>query len=112
MENNVSAKLSHARIGAQKARLVADLVRGKNVDLALRMLTFSDKKGAVILKKLIESAVANADQKKTMDMDKLFIHTLMVNEGPSLKRFRPRAQGRAYGVKKKTSHIIVTLAER
>lgn len=112
MNNLVNAKLSHARIGAQKARIVADLVRGKSVDLALRSLAFSDKKGAAIIKKLIESAVANAADKKTFQIDKLFIHTLMVNEGPSLKRFRPRAQGRAYGVKKKTSHILVTLAER
>jgi large subunit ribosomal protein L22 len=112
MKNVVTAKLSHARIGAQKARIVADLVRGKNVDIAIRSLAFSDKKAAVIIKKLIESAVANAENKKTFVVDRLYVHTLMVNEGPSMKRFRPRAQGRAYGVKKKTSHIQVVLAER
>jgi large subunit ribosomal protein L22 len=112
MDNFVTAKLSFARIGAQKARIVADLVRGKNVDSAIRFLTFSDKKAAHIIKKLIESAVANAQNKKTVLVDKLYVHTLMVDEGPSMKRFRPRAQGRAYGIKKKTSHIQVVLAER
>jgi large subunit ribosomal protein L22 len=112
MESLVVAKLSHARVGAQKARIVADLVRGQSVDTALRSLQFSDKKAAEIIKKLIESAVANAENKKIFQLDRLYIHTLMVNEGPSLKRFRPRAQGRAYGVKKKTSHIYVALAER
>ena len=112
MENSVNAKLSHARIGAQKARIVADLVRGQAVDVAIRSLGFSDKKGAYIIKKLNESAVANAKHKKIVQLDKLFVQTLTVDEGPSLKRFRPRAQGRAYGVKKKTSHIHVILAER
>jgi len=112
MESFVTAKLSYARIGAQKARIVADLVRGRSVDSAIRLLAFSDKKAAQIIKKLIESAVANAQNKKTFLMEKLYVHTLMVNEGPSLKRFRPRAQGRAYGIKKKTSHIEVVLAER
>jgi len=106
------AKLKYARIGAQKARLVADLIRGKNVDMALRTLVFSDQKAAQILKKLIESAVANAENVKSMQIDRLYVAKVMVNEGPSLKRFRPRAQGRAYGIKKKTSHIYVALAER
>lgn len=112
MEYQVTAKLSYARIGAQKARIVADLIRGKPVDKAIRALAFSDKKGAAIIKKLIESAVANAEDKKTFQVERLFVQTLTVDEGPSLKRFRPRAQGRAYGVKKKTSHIRVVLAER
>lgn len=112
MENTVTAKLSYARIGAQKARIVADLVRGKGVDVAIRSLAFSDKKAAAIIKKLIESAVANAENKKIFQVDKLYVQTLTVDEGPSLKRFRPRAQGRAYGVKKKTSHMRVILAER
>lgn len=112
MEYLVTAKLSHARVGAQKARIVADLVRGKSVDVAIRSLAFSDKKAAAIIKKLIESALANAENKKTFQVERLYVHTLMVNEGPSMKRFRPRAQGRAFGVKKKTSHIHVALAER
>lgn len=106
------ASLNYARVGAQKARLVADLVRGKNVDEALKTLTYLNKKTALLIKKLIESAVANADYKKTMNMDKLFIKSISVDQGPVLKRFRPRAQGRAFGVRKKLSHINVTLGEK
>ncbi len=106
------ASLNYARIGAQKARLVADLVRGKNVDDALKTLTYLNKKTALLIKKLIESAVANADYKKTMNMDKLFVKSISVDQGPVLKRFRPRAQGRAFGVRKKLSHINVTLGEK
>ena len=108
----VKASLKFARVGAQKARLVADVVRGKNVDDALKSLVFMNKKTAGMLKKLIESAVANADNKKTFDLDKLYVKKVWVDEGPSLKRWRPRAQGRAFGVKKKTSHINVILGER
>lgn len=106
------ASLKYARVGAQKARLVADLVRSKDVSQALKSLTFLNKKTALMIKKLIESAVANADYKKTMDLDKLFVKTITVDQGPVLKRFRPRAQGRAFGVRKKTSHINVVLEER
>ena len=106
------ASLNYARVGAQKARLVADLVRGKNVDEALKTLTYLNKKTALLIKKLIESAVANADYKKTMNMDKLFIKSISVDQGPVLKRFRPRAQGRAFGVRKKLSHINVILGEK
>lgn len=108
----VKASLNYARVGAQKARLVADVVRGRNVSDAIKVLTFMNKKTAGLIKKLIESAVANADQKKTIDLDKLYVKTLYVDQGPSLKRFRPRAQGRASGVKKKMSHINVVLDER
>jgi large subunit ribosomal protein L22 len=108
----VKASLNYARVGAQKARLVADLVRGKNVSEAIRVLTFMNKKTGLMLKKLIESAVANADYKKTMDLDKLYVKTVYVDQGPALKRWRPRAQGRAYGIRKKTSHINVVLDER
>ena len=106
------ASLNYARVGAQKARLVADMVRGKNVDEALKTLTYMNKKTAILIKKLIESAVANADYKKTMNMDKLFVKSISVDVGPVLKRFRPRAQGRAFGVRKKLSHINVTLGEK
>ncbi len=106
------AKLKYARVGAQKARLVADLVRGQGVSTALKTLTYLNKKSAVMIKKLIESAVANADYKKTMDLDKLYVKTIYVDKGPVLKRFRPRAQGRAYGVRKQTSHINVVLEEK
>lgn len=108
----VKAKLSFARVGEQKARLVANLVRGKNVSEALKTLHVLNKKSALIIKKLVESAVANADYKKTIDLDKLFIKTIYIDQGPVLKRFRPRAQGRATGVRKRTSHINVVLDER
>ncbi|MBX3017429.1 MAG: 50S ribosomal protein L22 [Bdellovibrionaceae bacterium] len=108
----VKAKLSYARVGAQKCRLVADLVRGQSVDTAIKELTFLNKKSAYMIKKLIESALANADYKKTIDLDKLYVKTITVDEGPVLKRFRPRAQGRATGVRKRMSHINVVLDER
>lgn len=108
----VKASLRYARVGAQKARLVADVVRGKDVNEAVKLLTFMNKKTAVMLKKLIESAVANADYKKTIDVDNLYVKSVWVDGGPVLKRFRPRAQGRATGVRKKTSHINVVLDER
>ena len=106
------ASLNYARVACQKARLVADMVRGQNVGVAIKTLTFMNKKTAVLLKKLIESAVANADQMKSIDLDRLYVKTVTVDQGPSLKRFRPRAQGRASGVKKKMSHINVVLDER
>lgn len=108
----VKAKLSYARVSSRKARLVADLVRGKNVNDAINVLTFLPKKSGLMIKKLIESAVANAGQNQTIDIDNLFVKTLMVEKGPFLKRFIPRAQGRAAEVRKKMSHIYLTLDER
>jgi large subunit ribosomal protein L22 len=108
----VKASLKYARVGAQKARLVIDLVRGKDVNEAVKTLTFLNKKTAGMVKKLIESAVANAEYKKVMDVDNLYVKTIWVDQGPVLKRFRPRAQGRAFGVRKKTSHINVVLEEK
>lgn len=108
----VKAKLSFARIGCQKARLVADVVRGKDVNEAIRSLTFMKQKGAVLIKKLIESAVANAENKKVIDVDNLFVKSIWVDMGPSMKRYRPRAQGRAFEVRKKISHINVVLDEK
>ena len=108
----VKAKLNFARIGSQKARLVVDLVRGKDVNQAIRSLTFMKQKGAVLVKKLIESAVANAEDKKVIDIDNLYVKSIWVDMGPSIKRFRPRAQGRAFQVRKKISHINLILDER
>ncbi|UOF01215.1 50S ribosomal protein L22 [Bdellovibrio reynosensis] len=108
----VKASLKYARVGAQKARLVVDLVRGKDVNEAVKTLTFLNKKTAGMVKKLIESAVANAEYKKVMDVDNLYVKSIWVDQGPVLKRFRPRAQGRAFGVRKKTSHINVVLEEK
>ncbi|QDK38811.1 50S ribosomal protein L22 [Bdellovibrio sp. NC01] len=108
----VKASLKYARVGAQKARLVVDLVRGQDVNQAIKTLTFLNKKTAGMVKKLIESAVANAEYKKVMDVDNLVVKAIWVDQGPVLKRFRPRAQGRAFGVRKKTSHINVVLEEK
>lgn len=108
----VNASLKYARVGAQKARLVVDVIRGKDVNQALRDLEFLNKKTAVLVKKLLKSAVANATDKKVIDVDNLFVKSIWVDAGPVLKRFRPRAQGRAFGVRKKTSHISIVLSER
>ena len=108
----VKASLKFARIGPQKARLVADVVRGQDVNNAIKTLTFMKQKGAGLIKKLIESAVANAENKKVIDVDNLFVKTIWVDMGPAIKRFRPRAQGRAFQVKKKISHINVILDEK
>ena len=111
------AILRYARVSPQKARLVADLVRGKDVPEAMDILSFTDKKTAPTIRKLIESAVANAEQlasrdQTDLDIDRLFVQTITVDGGPSLRRFRPRAQGRATKILKKTSHISVELAVR
>lgn len=99
------------RISPQKARLVADVVRGMAVDKAITTLKFMPKKGAGLLRKVIESALANATQNDQVDVDELFIKIIYIDGGPSLKRITPRAMGRATGVIKRTSHITVILAE-
>ena len=109
----VTAKLMNIRITTRKAMLVADLVRGKNINEALGILKFSRRKRmANYLTGLLKSAVANADQKGKIDIDTLYIKRLEVGKGPTMKRFRPRAMGRAFSINKKTSHIFVSLAER
>ena len=100
------------RISPQKARLVADLVRGKDVETAINTLRFMPKKGARILRKVIESAVANASQNDAIDVDTLYIKKLYVDGGPMLKRIMPRAQGRANRILKRSSHITVVLEEQ
>lgn len=99
------------RISPQKARLVADVVRGMGVDQAITILRFMPKKGAGIIKKVLESAVANATQDEQADVDKLFVKKIIIDGGPSLKRISPRAQGRATGIIKRTSHITIVLDE-
>ena len=101
----------YIRISPQKARLVADTVRGMNADQAITTLKFMPKKGAKILRKVIESAVANATQDDQVDVDNLFIKKITIDGGPSLKRIRPRAMGRATRIIKRTSHITVVLDE-
>jgi large subunit ribosomal protein L22 len=106
------AKLSYARLSPQKTRLVVDMVRGKAVQEAINILKFSPQKAAAIVSTLVTSAVANAEQKGVSDLDRLFIKEIMVDQGPVLKRFLPRAQGRATKIRKPTSHILVVLAEK
>jgi len=101
----------YIRISPQKARIVADVVRGMNVDQAITTLKFMSKKGAGILRKVVESAVANAAQDEQLDVDSLFIKKIFIDGGPSLKRIRPRAMGRATRIIKRTSHITVILDE-
>lgn len=100
------------RISAQKARLVADMIRGKSVDHAITTLTFTPKKAAVIIRKVLDSAIANATRNDKVDVDTLYIKKICVDGGPSLKRIMPRAQGRATGIIKRTSHITVVLDEQ
>ena len=106
----VRAKLSDARLSPQKARLVADQVRGLQVEKALNILNFSPKKAAVILKKLLMSAVANAEHNQGLDIDSLTIARIFVDEAPRLKRFMPRAKGRANRIVKRNCHITVVVA--
>lgn len=108
----VTAKLSGARISAQKARLVADQIRGKGVEEALELLTFSPKKAAVLIRKVLNSAIANAEHNEGLDIDELKISTIFVDEGMSLKRIRPRAKGRADRILKRSCHITVKVAEK
>ena len=107
-----TAKLSHARISAQKARLIADQVRGMPVERALEVLNFSQKKAAHLVRKVLESAIANAEHNEGADVDELKISEICVNEGPTLKRWRARAKGRANQILKRTSHIQITVAEQ
>ena len=106
------AKLRYARLSPQKTSLVVDMVRGKGVQDALNILKFSPQKAAAIVSKLVSSAVANAEQKGVSDVDRLFVKTINVDQGPALKRFLPRAQGRATRIRKPTSHITVVLDEK
>lgn len=100
----VTAKLSGAALSAQKARLVADQVRGKPVAEALDLLTFSPKKAAKLVKKVLQSAIANAEENNGMDIDELRVSTICVDEGMTLKRIKPRAKGRADRILKRTCH--------
>ena len=107
----VAAKLKGARMSAQKARLVADQVRGKSVEAALEILQFSTKKGADIIKKVLESAIANAEHNDGADVDELKVSTIFVDEGMTMKRIKPRAKGRADRILKRACHITVKVAD-
>lgn len=105
------AKLSHARISAQKGRLVADQIRGLPVEQALNVLNFSNKKAAALVKKVLDSAIANAENNEGADIDELRVSAIWVDEGPTMKRIRARAKGRAARILKRSSHITVTVAD-
>lgn len=100
-----------ARLSAQKARLVADQIRGKGVEEALNILSFSTKKGARLVKKVLDSAIANAEHNDGLDVDDLRVTTVFVDEGPTMKRIKPRAKGRADRISKRTCHITVKVAD-
>jgi large subunit ribosomal protein L22 len=107
-----SAKLSYARISPQKCRLVADQIRGLPVEKALQLLAFSPKKGAALVKKVLESAIANAEHNDGADIDELKVSRIFVDQGPTLKRMHARAKGRGNRILKRTSHITVTVADK
>lgn len=112
MTIEVAARLRGARISAQKARLIADQVRGLKVDRALNVLAFSPKKAARIVKKLLESAIANAENNDGADVDELKVSTIFVDEGLVMKRIKPRAKGRADRISKQTCHITIKVSDR
>ena len=107
----VSARLKYARISAQKVRLVADQVRGLSAEKAVDLLRFSNKKAAVIMKKVLDSAISNAEYNEGADADELKVSIVMIDEGPMAKRFHARARGRANQILKRTCHITVKVSD-
>ena len=107
-----SATLSYARVSVQKACFVLDAVRGKDLETALGIVTYNPRYASSLVKKLLESASANAENNNGMDRSKLYVEECYANQGPTMKRVRPRAQGRAYRIEKRMSHITVVLNER
>jgi len=105
------AKHRHARTSAQKARLVADQIRGLHVEKALEVLSYSPKKGADLVKKVLESVIANAEHNEGADIDELSVSKIFVDEGPTMKRIKPRAKGRADRILKRSSHITVVVSD-
>ncbi len=107
-----SATLKHARFSAQKGRLVADQIRGLPVERALDILTFSPKRAAKTIKKVLESAISNAEHNDGLDIDELKVSTIFVDEGPTMKRMRARAKGRGSRILKRTCHIVVKVSDQ
>jgi large subunit ribosomal protein L22 len=107
-----SAKLSYARVSVQKACFVLDAIRGKDVATALAIVTYNPRYASTLIKKLLESAIANAENNNGMDPARLYVQECYANKGPTMKRIHPRAQGRAYRIEKRTSHITIVLNER
>ena len=111
-ETRPSAKLSYARVSVQKACFVLDAIRGKNVQDALAILTYNPRYASSVIKKLLESAIANAENNNGMNAENLYVAACFAKKGPTMKRVKPRAQGRAYRIEKRMSHITVVLDER
>jgi large subunit ribosomal protein L22 len=109
---DTQAKLYGVRLSAQKGRLVADQIRGMNVESALNLLSFSPKKGARIIKKVLESAIANAEHNDGADIDELSVKTILVEQGATLRRFQARAKGRGNRISKPTCHIFVSVGSK
>ncbi len=109
--SEVAAKLKYARISAQKVRLVADLIRGKNVASAIDLLEFSNKKAAALMKKVLNSAIANAEHNEGADIDELKVSRVFVDEGPTMKRLHARARGRSDRILKRSCHITVMVSD-
>ena len=107
-----SAKISYARVSVTKACFVLDAIRGKDVNEALAILQYNNRKGSKIVYKLLQSAVANAENNNGLKAENLYVAECFANKGPTMKRIHPRAQGRAYRIEKRTSHITVVLDER
>ena len=107
-----SAKLSYARIPVQKACFVLDAIRGKDVETALAILEYNPRYASGVVKKIVESAIANAENNNGMSVENLYVEECYANKGPTMKRIRPRAQGRAYRIEKRMSHITIVLNER
>ena len=106
------ASLKYARISARKVKIVADLIRGKDVDEALAIVKFTPKASSVIIEKLLKSAIANAENNHEMKTESLYVAEIFANQGPTLKRIRPAAKGSAVRIRKRTSHITIVLKER
>ena len=111
-ETRPSAKLSYARVSVQKACFVLDAIRGKDVQSALAILEYNPRYASSIIKKLLESAIANAENNNGMNAENLYVAACFANKGPTMKRVKPRAQGRAYRIEKRMSHITIVLDER
>ena len=111
-ENTATASLKHVRMSSQKARMVVNLIRGKQVEPALQVLRYSPKKGSKLVEKLLRSAIANARERKGLNVDKLWVSQAWANAGPTMKRYMPRARGSADGIRKRSTHITVVVEER
>ena len=112
VKNEARATLKYTRISARKVKIVADLIRGKDVDEALAIVKFTPKASSEILEKLLKSAIANAENNNQMNRLKLYIAEIYSNQGPTMKRIRPAAKGSAVRIRKRTSHITIVLKER